>query len=51
MPGIFGDGQRGGIFGAKVDPRLLQAALEQRAQAERQLHPQEAQAAQKRGKR
>jgi hypothetical protein len=36
MAGIFGDGQRGGIFGAKVDPRLLQMALEQRAEAERQ---------------
>jgi hypothetical protein len=40
MPGIFGDGQRGGIFGAKVDPRLLQAALEQRAEAERQRQEQ-----------
>jgi hypothetical protein len=36
MAGIFGDGQRGGIFGARVDPRLLQMALEQRAEAERQ---------------
>ena len=35
MPGIWGDGQRGGIFGARVDPRL-QAELERRAAAKRQ---------------
>jgi len=33
--GIWGDGQRGGIFGAKIDPRL-QAELERRAAAQQQ---------------
>jgi hypothetical protein len=38
MPGIFGDGQRGGIFGAKVDPQMLaeRAALESQAGASRE---------------
>jgi hypothetical protein len=34
MPGIWGDGPRGGIFGARVDPRL-QAELERRADMRR----------------
>jgi phytoene dehydrogenase-like protein len=38
MAGIWGDGQRGGIFGARVDPRLLaaNAALENQAGADRE---------------
>jgi hypothetical protein len=36
MPGIWGDGQRGGIFGAKVDP-LLVAELQRRAVEKRQM--------------
>jgi hypothetical protein len=38
MAGIWGDGQRGGIFGAKVNPRLLaeMAALESQAGASKE---------------
>jgi len=31
MPGIWGDGQRGGIFGAKVDPELAKKLEKQAA--------------------
>jgi hypothetical protein len=41
MAGIWGDGQRGGIFGAKVDPRL-QAELERRAAVKRAFDEQAA---------